>query len=298
MSRAFRQLVVGVDFSPHSEKAVRQAICLQQNTRTGVTAVHVVDRNLVQDLRAQPGLDEEMIRDQAEQRLRKWLEGFAGPEHPVVAEAVVGHPFEALVHATVRHQADLLVLGSRGLKAGVGHPGAVAAKCLRKAPVDVLLVRQGQEGAFTRIVACIDFSPVSVNICATAASLAERAGGTLDVLHVHVPMTMADLAIESFPVGDSIELLKAREDLARHQLDQFVAALPASAPAPPPVAVMRTSSSATDGIVDFLNERAADLVVLGTRGRSGLRALLLGTTAERLVHEAPCSVLVVKDEGK
>ena len=111
-------------------------------------------------------------------------------------------------------------------------------------------------------------------------------------------MTMADLAIESFPVGDSIELLKAREDLARHQLDQFVAALPASAPAPPPVAVMRTSSSATDGIVDFLNERAADLVVLGTRGRSGLRALLLGTTAERLVHEAPCSVLVVKDEGK
>ena len=172
----------------------------------------------------------------------------------------------------------------------------MAAKCLRKAPVDVLLVRQGQEGAFTRIVACIDFSPVSVNICATAASLAERAGGTLDVLHVHVPMTMADLAIESFPVGDSIELLKAREDLARHQLDQFVAALPGSAP--PSVAVMRTSSSATDGIVDFLNERAADLVVLGTRGRSGLRALLLGTTAERLVHEAPCSVLVVKDEGK
>jgi nucleotide-binding universal stress UspA family protein len=35
--------------------------------------------------------------------------------------------------------------------------------------------------------------------------------------------------------------------------------------------------------------------VLGTRGRSGLRAFLLGTTAERLVHDAPCSLLVVKE---
>ena len=295
MTRNFRQLVVGVDFSPHSEKAVRQAIRLRHDEHTGLVAVHVVDRNMVTDLKDQPGFSEEIIRDQAEQRLRKWLDSVAGPGHPVVGEAVVGHPFEGLVHAAERHQADLLVLGSRGLKAGVGHPGSVAAKCMRKAPFDVLLVRQAQDGPFTRVVACIDFSPVSAHIYATASHFARIQGAELDLVHVHVPMTMADLAIETFPVGNTIELLKAREELAKHLLDQFAAALPVGESAPN--VSLRVASGATDGIVDYLNERKADLVVLGTRGRTGLRALLLGTTAERLVHEAPCSVLVVKGDG-
>lgn len=90
MTRTFRQLVVGVDFSPHSVKAVSQALRLQPDTRTGVTAVHVVDRNMVADLKDQPGFSEEIIRDQADQRLRKWLDGVAGPGHNIVAEAVVG----------------------------------------------------------------------------------------------------------------------------------------------------------------------------------------------------------------
>ena len=40
-----------------------------------------------------------------------------------------------------------------------------------------------------------------------------------------------------------------------------------------------------------------DLVVLGTRGKHGLRTLLIGTTAEKIVQHAPCSILAVKPEG-
>ena len=41
----------------------------------------------------------------------------------------------------------------------------------------------------------------------------------------------------------------------------------------------------------------ADLVVVGTRGRTGMKAVLLGTVAERIVRESPCSVLAVKPDG-
>ena len=51
-----------------------------------------------------------------------------------------------------------------------------------------------------------------------------------------------------------------------------------------------------EAIVDHVNERKADLVVLGTRGKTGLRELLIGTTAEKVVSNAPCSILAVKPD--
>jgi nucleotide-binding universal stress UspA family protein len=51
------------------------------------------------------------------------------------------------------------------------------------------------------------------------------------------------------------------------------------------------------GLTEFAPQVGRDLVVLGTRGRTNLRDLLLGSTAERVVRDAPCSILVVKPEG-
>ncbi len=48
------------------------------------------------------------------------------------------------------------------------------------------------------------------------------------------------------------------------------------------------------GITEFLKERKADLAVVGTKGRSALKVFLIGTTAEQVVAESPCSVLTVK----
>ena len=51
-----------------------------------------------------------------------------------------------------------------------------------------------------------------------------------------------------------------------------------------------------EAILDYVIEHKSDLVVLGTRGKSNLRTLLIGTTAERLVQHLPCSILAVKPD--
>jgi universal stress protein E len=51
-----------------------------------------------------------------------------------------------------------------------------------------------------------------------------------------------------------------------------------------------------EAVLDHVTESNADLVVLGTRGKNGLRELLMGTTAERIVAYAPCSVFAIKPE--
>ncbi len=51
-------------------------------------------------------------------------------------------------------------------------------------------------------------------------------------------------------------------------------------------------------IVDAARERNADLIIMGTRGRTGLAGMLMGSTAERVMHHAPCPVLVVREPSQ
>jgi len=288
----FHQIVVGVDFSPNSLQAVRAAVRLRSGSGTGLHIVHILDRRVVEDLREHTQMSEERVRAQAAGRLDRWVEELLGANHGAVTEAVIGHPFEGLMGAVERHHADLLVLGSRGMNTGKGHPGAVAAKCIRKAPCDVLLVRRDQSGPFNRIVACVDFSDTSAKAIQLARKIAADEGAGLQALHVHAPSLFAGAILEPFPPTEIQSIEESRERTAHVDFEKFLANQPAGGH--PMESVFRINSSPTDGIVDHLTTHNADLAVLGTRGRSGFKILLLGTTAERLVHEAPCSVLTVK----
>ena len=291
----FKQIVVGVDFSPNSKQAMKEALRLQRDAHTGVVAVHVVEKKLLGDIEKFLELGEEQVRAQSERCLEHWITELAGPNHNVCCEAVIAHPFEGLIHATERHHADLLILGSRGVMAGVGHPGAVASKCVRKADIDVLLVRRNHDGPFQRVVACVECNDTSVHAVECARRVAEADGAKCQMLHIHVPVALGSLALDPFPVETHSRWLESLDATAKADFEAFVKSVPSSEAGPEPV--YRVAVSASDGIREFLQETSADLAVLGTRGRTGMRAMLLGTTAERLLHEVPCSLFVVKSKA-
>jgi universal stress protein A len=59
--------------------------------------------------------------------------------------------------------------------------------------------------------------------------------------------------------------------------------------------VVLSSNDPAQAIVDYAVECGADLIVLGTHGRSGVSRMLMGSVAERVVRTAPCPVLTVHD---
>ena len=61
----------------------------------------------------------------------------------------------------------------------------------------------------------------------------------------------------------------------------------------PKAKTMAREGPARTGILDVAREIGADLIVMGTHGRSGFQHALLGSVAERVVHHSPCPVLVV-----
>jgi len=144
--------------------------------------------------------------------------------------------------------------------------------------------------AFRSILVPTDFGDCSAPAVRYAAMLAEKFGAELILLHViqDTAMVMPD-AVMPAPVSvpDLNQLLDAGKMGLAHLIDrENLAALN-------PRVEVRVGSPVAE-IVAAATDLKADLLCIGTHGRTGLAHLLLGSQAERIIREAPCPVLTVK----
>jgi nucleotide-binding universal stress UspA family protein len=143
-----------------------------------------------------------------------------------------------------------------------------------------------------RILCPVDFSPPSRSAMAVAAGLAARFGAELTLFHAY------PLPGYTLPEGTVLPSPKMLQDLAG-QTDAILEEWRVEA-AKLGAAAVRTAKSVGEPaaeIVDFAASGRFDLVVIGTRGRTGLRHALLGSVAERVVRRAACPVLTVHPEA-
>jgi len=143
------------------------------------------------------------------------------------------------------------------------------------------------------IVAAVDFSECSDRALEAAIDLARSFGATLHVVHAFdLPVPMFNPYAVSVPVAYVTE---AREAASR-KLEQAVEKVRAEGIE---VHGHLGEIPAAPAIVRVADDLSADLIVIGTRGHTGIKHALLGSVAERTVRTAPCSVLTVKDtEGE
>jgi len=145
--------------------------------------------------------------------------------------------------------------------------------------------------AWKRICCPIDFSEPSRVALMQAAELAKQRGGDLVVVSVlEVATAMGEDALAVAP-----ELLEKLIVELRQRLDAWAREADAVAPGRVTAQILKGGPPASE-ILRFLGRSPCDLVVMGTRGRTGLAHLLLGSVAEKVVREAPCSVLVARPE--
>ena len=125
-----------------------------------------------------------------------------------------------------------------------------------------------------------DFSSYSNQAYFHAVALAESHGASLTVLFAHTP---------DFALSEGPKELALRRAYWQSQLEQI-------RPLNPDIPVQHIfleGDPATE-IVRYTRDAGMDLIVMGTHGRTGLDRLLLGSVAEKVLRDAPCSVLVVK----
>ncbi|HEY9778955.1 MAG TPA: universal stress protein [Leptolyngbyaceae cyanobacterium] len=156
---------------------------------------------------------------------------------------------------------------------------------------------------FGKILVALDMSVISRSAFEEALTLAKAVNGNLMLLHV---LSSDEEGTPPMPNLPSIEYYPALEPepLERHQkqweawekqgLD--VLKLLANQANAAGVSTEFTQLSGTPGrtICEFAQNWKADLIMIGRRGRSGLRELFLGSVSNYVLHHAPCSVLTVQ----
>lgn len=297
IEKKLKCIIVGVDYSRCGENALKEARRIAAWHGARLICLHVCEQEIIEDFQPHHEMDHREILSRAQSHLTAHVDGMFGPGN-AESKVVIGYPFQEILREVEKNEADLLVLGSRGhQQKDSRRTGVLAARCVRTAPVEVLLVRQRQEGAFRSVVACVDFSATAKLAASRAVDFALQDGASLEFLHVFATPMMT----EGSPMGpafmsplESGPMFAACESKLKAWVEELLG------DGRPPIEVRATVKegiSAGNVLVEHLREKEVDLAVLGTRGRTGLRRLLLGTTAERLIHDAPCSTLAVKPEG-
>lgn len=142
------------------------------------------------------------------------------------------------------------------------------------------------EGALRTIAVATDFSHNAMPAFAWALELAQRHHSELVLVHALLP--------ESAPAPDFAPMpehyYRSVRDEARAKLEALMAEV---RPAGLSISLELVVGSTAAGVVAAAERRSADVIVVGTRGRSGWRRLVVGSTAAQLVRDAPLPVLSV-----
>ena len=295
-----RRVVCAVDFSDVSRRALDHAVAVARWYGARLTAVYVQPMPaMVSAPLLVPAPIEGAVLSAADRHsLQRQLEGLLPPRAADLAvECRIVEGDIAAAIAAEAASADLLVIGTHG-RSGFQHLllGSVAERLLRQAPCPLLVVPPGAPDAtgtvprlFHHIVAAIDFSSASATAAAFAVSLAQEADAHLTLVHALDLPPAVEAWVGETPEGHA-RLLRWRDDA--------LARLRALAPADARTYCHIEEQVETDGasrvVLRIAAERRAGLIVMGTHGGGPLARTFVGSTAQRVVRQAACPVLILR----
>jgi len=289
------RILVGSDLGAASDEALRQAITLARAERAELAVCHVLPEPQLRALfPAEHERDIEAlgaIAPRTTAALRAQVERLqAGQEVPFEVFVEQGSAYAELVDRAEQWGADLIVIGNHG-RAELKHLflGSVAEKVARHAPCAALIARKSPEGV---VLVATDLSDPAQLAIAAGAREASRRKRPLVVMHASDSLSRrtapAMAMLGANPIVDSPEVTRERDNLVRQIIDSSLKRLEVEAE------IRLVSGNPTEEILRLVDSLPAELLVLGTRGRSGVARIMLGGVAAHMVQSAPCSVLAVR----
>ena len=280
----YRKILVAIDGSDSSRNALSQAFRFAVDEKCWITVTSVVppyDGEIetmgIRDIRA-------ALRKPCEDALRG-AQNFAEQEHALIKTVCEeGEAHERIVDLADAENCDLIIMGRRGLR-----PverllvGRVTARVIGHSQRDVLVVPLGTSVGWKTILLATDGSKYSAVAAERAIVFAKSYGGELKVLSV------VDVPTEFYA-----EAPQAVDDLIK-KAKSYVADVKKKAEAAGVKAeTFIGEAEAHQAVLNLAQEQKADMIVIGSHGRTGLRRLLMGSVAEKVIGYAGCPVLVVK----
>ena len=287
----FDHILLPTDFSTTARRALSFAAHLAD--RHGAT-LHILHVRTPADQRTQPpGVESPTTEEELAECARRAAEGLGDPtatdgHHDVsmVRDSVVAQSVpEAVVNYAETHGMDLVVMGT-ARRSGLRtlFPQSTASAVVRHAPCPVFTVLDEPgivPGPIDRIFVPYDFSEHAAQAVRYGEALADFYRADLALVHV-LQELMVPMEYEIDVPDVDRDAVKARAESALEEVSDREHR------------VVVTTGHPARRIVEISEENQAELLVIATHGRTGLRRMLLGSVAEQVIRQAPCPVFTVK----
>lgn len=280
----YRKILAAIDGSETSLHALEESFKLARDEGSWITVVSVVppytgDLDLVA-----VGNIMASLRKPCDEAIKKAQE--LADKHRVMIKSVCeeGEPYERIIDLAQSENCELIVMGRRG-KRRLERVliGSVTARVIGYSPIDVLVVPRDTLVGWQRILLATDGSKYSEAATKRAIDFARSYGGEIKVASiVDVP---AEFYAESpKTVEELITKAKGYVETVRRDAEN---------------AGVRAETFVREGeayrvITDMAGQLEANIIVMGSHGRTGLRRLLMGSVTEKVIGLSHCPVLVVK----
>jgi len=277
-------IVVAMDFSTTAHHALRWAAAKARQCNKRIVLVHVIeaDRN-----RVPLTIQEDMVR-----ALRE-IEKSYKDEVAIGSMVRAGTPWQEVIAAAESLGASWIVAGVRGQTDFTRLViGSTVDRIVRASHVPVIAVHPEDEAppqTIATVIVGVDFSEESsLAISAAVRVLRQCAeGGRLVLVHAcHTP-----IAYEPYAMNVAVaDLVAESEAEARRQLERLAAPLCSESFK---VEVQAREGYPASVVCQVAEENGAELIFVGTHGRTGAGRLFLGSVAERVLHHAKCPVVTI-----
>lgn len=273
------RILVATDLSIRSDRAVDRAVRIAARLKVGLTAIHVVDSAMPDDLA-------DMVRTEAKARLQRFVSTRPGAETvdiDVICE--IGDPGESIHEAARIANAGLLVVGSHRPRAFLDSVRETTMERLvRTSSKPVLLVTDASDHDYAKVLAAVDMSPACTRAINAAHQLVPSAEFSLfHGLYIPFPGLTGDAASEERMAPYVAEADAAIDDWLNTSV------LPAGLPRPS--IIEGGPATACDAAT---SESRPDLLVVGLHSRGRLGRRILGSFTADLVRNPPRDLLIAR----
>ena len=281
----YRKILVAVDGSDSSKNAFRQACRIGRDNSSWITVISTIP--LYNDQFEVLSIKEKVsgtLRAEGERILAE-VKKIAVEEDAFIKTVLEeGTPFDTIVDTAEEGNFDLIVMGRRGRRnLERVLVGSVTARVIGNSQRDILVVPRGSSVGWNLIILATDGSRYSRSAMEKAIDLAKSYGGRIKAVSV-VDVTDEFQALAPEAVDRLVEASRGFVEEVRKKAEaEGVGAEP----------VVREGET-YQVITELAKKSAADVIVMGSHGRTGVKRLLMGSVTEKVIGYAPCPVLVVR----
>lgn len=303
----FKNILVAVDFSPSTPATLNQALRLAKAGQSRVTLAHCVPdiaRIIASTPRFIAGMPQlamlygdidqtqQNFKQDAAAQLSELTAALPTADHEISSAVLVGDPNVAISQAVEKQSYDLVVCGTRGT--GTWEKflvGSTAKRLVRDCPTSVLVVNDEHRHRPKVVMAAVDFSSVSLKALSTLSSIATYWSSELHVLHV-----VESLEISADAVKRNPQAQRLRNEINDETAERILALVKRADVELGKVRVHVSWGTPWREVTRTAERINAELIAIGTVGRSGIKGLLIGNTAEKVLSACRRSILTVKPD--